>query len=128
MTSSLPLTSSPLTDGTVPYGEFFAQRRGSTASLGLADSEIDMDRTPRRSDFPHNVQDHYTPHFSTMASASMEAQSSVTAQSQYDLQSYIAGLNDLNISMPYDIPVASHSMSPFEELDFSEFLCPGTYC
>lgn len=125
-----------MTDGTVPYGDFFSQRRGSTdsnASLGLSALEIDIDRTPRRSDFPHHVQDRYSAHFANMsptpdfADASLDEPSPLTAQTEYDLQSYGAGLQELDISLPYDIPAIPHAISPFEELDFSEFLCPGSY-
>lgn len=135
-TSSLPMTSSPLTDGTVPYGEFFSsQRRGSvdsTCSLGFSGLEIDMDRTPRRSDFPRNVQEQYPSQLSNMSSgpefsSSMEQPVPMSTQGDYDLRAYVAGLHDLDISIPYELASASHSMSPFEELDFSEFLCPGNY-
>ena len=88
-----------------------------------------MDRTPRRSDFPRNVQEQYPSHFSTIPPAPEFAPTleEPAARTEYDLQSYVAGLEELDIALPYELAPVSHSMSPFEELDFSEFLCPGNY-
>lgn len=118
--SCSPMADSSLTDGTVPFGELFSF--GSTSSLLCPEPEIDMERTPRRADFLQNVQDqpYYTHHLS------MSAPEFSSIHSAYD--SYVAGLDDLNISnLPYDLAPTSQSMSPFEELDFNEFLSLDSY-
>lgn len=96
---------------------------GARAAL-MSTMEMDLERTPRRADFPLGIQEqfiHYpgaqmAPMAGTYpASAQGEATSNL-AMSSYDLEAYMAGLNALSIApAPYD-------MSPFQNVDFDDFL------
>ncbi|KAI0692231.1 hypothetical protein BC835DRAFT_1416711 [Cytidiella melzeri] len=117
-----PMTS-PLTDGTVPYAQgFFGHQSresyGNTSSLSIPEAEMDLDRTPRSTNFPVGIQEQYT---QTLSISTLDFHS---AQSNYDLQSYTAALDDLNISAtsPYDMAQGPNSMSLLEDINWSEFL------
>lgn len=87
--------------------------------------DIDLERTPRRADFPLNVQDQYLSQFATTV-MSMEPDYPSSQQadptlslSSYELDSYMAGLDALSIApAPYD-------MSPFQNVDFDDFIYIG---
>ncbi|KAI0093819.1 hypothetical protein BDY19DRAFT_989355 [Irpex rosettiformis] len=124
--SSVPEASS-LADGTVAYGQFFGQGSqesfSSSSSLCVPDMGVDMDRTPRRSDFPASIQEQYTQddHVSAHGFSSL--------QPTYELQSYAAGLEDLNISASsmYGPTCGTNTMSSYEDIDFSEYLTMNSF-
>ncbi len=117
--------SSPLTDGTVPYGEFFSptgqESYGAPSSLSAPDPDVDMDRTPRRADFPIDVQGQYIQQHHALEYPSIH--------SSYELQSYAAGLEDLDIavSSPYGSSCGASAAASYEDLDFSEYLTMNNY-
>ena len=116
--------ASLLPEDAIPYGEFFGQEHfAAPSSLGVPELEVDMDRTPRRADFPVGIQEQYTqnPHVSALGYPTMH--------STYELQSYAAGLEDLNISAPlqYGPSCGVNAAAPYEEIDFSEYLTMNNY-
>lgn len=111
-------------------GSFFesysASASASSSSLLVPEPEMDLDRTPRRSDFPNNVQDVYAqPRYPApvTATAAMEYMSGVAdtplangVGDAFAMESYTEGLS------AFDIAPATYDMSPFDDIDFSDFL------
>lgn len=127
---------SPLADGTYSYGAAFEAQNHLEPSLSLAAPglDIDIDRTPRRADFPTHIQEPYGSAVQYDMSpsngfAGMGPDSTLVGDpllggapgSSYALDSYVAGLDD------FDISAATYSeVLPFDALDtldFSEYLC-----
>ena len=93
----------------------------------MSTMEIDLERTPRRADFPLGIQEqfaHYgsapmVPMTGTYSSTGQEEAASNMSMDSYDLEAYMAGLNALSIApAPYD-------MSPFQNVDFEDFVYMG---
>ena len=90
-----------------------------------AGAEVDFDRTPRHSTFPHDVQnggpapmDVFPPMSEQSVQAGMHPTYPGMEQSQdaMDFEAYTVGLVDKGI-----YPTSLSNMSPYEELAFSEF-------
>ena len=110
MPASLPGLS-PLTDGTYAYGSGF--------DYVPADADIDLDRTPRRADFAPHVQDGYPPPSACALGYGPtvgDALALAAPGEAYALDAYVQGLG------AFDITPAAYDMSPFDDIDFSDFI------
>lgn len=93
----------------------------STSSLLAPSADLDFDRTPRRSDFPSSLYvpepyyDYYAPAPAALGGAPM-ADPLVPAAAAFAMESYQEGLG------AYDIAPAIYDMSPFDDVDFSDFI------
>lgn len=111
-----------------PFDFGYGMQAGPRPSLIAPSADIDFDRTPRRADFAPNVQDLYTPSFPVPPPgppASLgflppaggdAALAHVSPGEAYALESYSEGLG------AFDIAPAIYDMSPFDDIDFSDFL------
>ena len=123
--STVPPMAS-LTDGSFGFSPYGTAPSASSSSLLVPEPDMDVDRTPRRADFPNNVQDVpdvYAQQFSAAA---------VAAPMGFDM----AGVADTPLAGPgeafamdayaeglgaFDIAPAGYDMSPFDDVDFSDF-------
>lgn len=100
------------------YG--YAVQTTPPTSLIAPNADLDYDRTPRRADFAPNVQDIYSQQYATASMAYMQPVSDTLAHvlpsEAYALESYSEGLD------AFDIAPAIYDMSPFDDVDFSDFL------
>ncbi|KAI0933548.1 hypothetical protein AcV5_005668 [Taiwanofungus camphoratus] len=130
--SSMPPPFSSLAPGTAPWDD---SQTSTLDSLSIPGTDMDLDRTPRYSDFPRDIQGAYIPppNSTTCGPVEFMAQSSATTGeaggsgmstnaydgASADFESYAIGLSELGIE-----PVI-WNMSPFAELDVNDFLYVG---
>ncbi|KIP09305.1 hypothetical protein PHLGIDRAFT_340250 [Phlebiopsis gigantea 11061_1 CR5-6] len=112
--STMPVMAS-LTNESFGFSPYSASAQASSSSLLVPEPEMDIDRTPRRADFPGNVQDVpdiYAQQFTTPA-APMNFMAGPSET--FAMDAYTEGLG------AFDIPAAGYDMAPFDDVDFSEF-------
>lgn len=115
---------SAMTSGAYTYDQQVSHsvHASPASSLLVPESDVDFDRTPRRADFAANVQDIYAPSaFSTPApmdfmSGATLAHGGGAAGDNFAMESYNEGLG------AFDISPAAYDMSPFDDIDFSDFI------
>lgn len=118
---------STMTGGAYTYDQQVSHSVHSSpaSSLLVPESDVDFDRTPRRADFAANVQDIYTPSsFSTATPMDFMPGATLAhggaAGDNFAMESYNEGLG------AFDISPAAYDMSPFDDIDFSDFIHVST--
>ncbi|GJE88016.1 high mobility group box domain-containing protein [Phanerochaete sordida] len=104
-----------------PFSFGFGMSPSSPTSLIAPSADIDFDRTPRRADFAPNVQELYAPPYAPPPPPQLGFMQAVVDPAlapgeAYALESYTEGLG------AFDIAPAIYDMSPFDDIDFSDFL------